>query len=243
MLLWDTTCQRLKYMEIRTSLNRLIVLILMNLIAKASLSFAQTDDMKWKLSITYASLKPFVYNDQWFVTAEGYHIHPRTEEYTPGFSLGVERSIFKRVGLELGILYGLPPATLGVIDQFSASDREFLGTERYHFLTVIIKPNIYLLQGHFGDIYASPTLGYGILSEKTITPSFGPSVTWTKSVELIYGFSGGFNILLKNPNIYFSTEFLLLSMKTKLEEPQTGRELKKKFGPFGILLGIAYKLD
>jgi len=230
-------------MDSKLSKHIFLILIMISFPFTASLSFTQSEDIKWKFNINCATMKPFFKNDQWFVTSEGYHMHPRTEDYTPGLSLGIERSIFKRVGLELNILYGLPPATLGVVDEFSASGRESLDTERFHFLTITLSPKLYLVQREFGNIYISPSFGYGMLSEITITPSFGPQVTWKKSSKPVFGIRNGFNIRLKNPNVYFNTEVLLLSMKINLEENQTGNTLIKKLGPFGLLLGISYNFD
>jgi hypothetical protein len=138
---------------------------------------AQPHKQLWNLNVAYANLAPLMFNDQWFVTTEGYHLNPRTEEYTPRLCLSIERHLTHSISLELSILYGLPPAHLGVIDQFSASDRTFEGTERFHFIALSLSSNIYLLRGHFGGFYLSPTAGYGLLTEKTVIPTFGPAVT------------------------------------------------------------------
>lgn len=205
--------------------------------------FAQNGKSKWTININYASMKPFFQNDQWFVTSEGYHMHPRTEDYTPGLSLGIERKIAERISFELGILYGMPPATLGVIDEFSANDQDFEETQRYHFLSIFVTPNIYIVKGRVGTLYLGPTVGYGMLSEKKITPPFGPQVTWTSGNELIFGGRAGVKFKLNNPALSLNVECLYFSMKTRIEENQTNRKLDKTFGPFGILLGLSYALD
>jgi len=217
-----------------------LMLQIMSYLFMVSYSFAQTENPKWKLNISYATMKPFFENDQWLVTAEGYHLHPRTEDYTPGLSVGVERSVFKRITVELNLLYGLPPATLGVIDEYSASGREFLETQRFHFVALMVSPKFNIIKGHFGDLYCSPTIGYSFFSEKTMTPSFGPQVTWAKSDDPFYGVRAGFSKRLKHPLWCFNMEVLLLTAKMKIEENQTGQTLNTTFGPFGLLMGISH---
>jgi len=109
---------------------KFIMLLFGFLVFSCSSIFAQSNEKQWKLNINFAAMKPFFKNDQWFVTSEAYHLHPRSEDFIPGLRLGIERSLVERISIEFSFLYGLPPATLGVIDQFSASGREFLDTLR-----------------------------------------------------------------------------------------------------------------
>lgn len=217
-----------------------ISLALTILLTTAASIPAQTKVNRWNLAVDLANLKPFVCNDRWFITPEGYHIHPASEHYTPGLRLGIERRITGGTGLELNLLYGLAPAYLGVIDEFSAIDLEFHDTQRYHFFAILLSTNFYVLRGDFGSIYVSPTAGYGLLSEKTVTPTFGPPVTWIYNCEWIYGIRTGIKFRLKNPNLSFNLELFMLSMKSKLVEVQSGRVLRKTFGPFGLLLGFTF---
>jgi len=187
-------------------------------------------------------MKPFFENDQWFVTKDGFHLHPQTEDYTPGLYLGLERKLTKRVGIEVGALFGLPPTTLGVVDQFSPTGREYLNTERYNFLTLTISPNLYLINDSIVNLYADPILGYAFASELVMIPSFGPSVTWVKNDEPIYGGRIGiiFNTIL--PNLSVNAEMFTLSMGVKLESVESRQELEKYLGPLGLLLEISYTL-
>jgi len=228
-------------MDLRLFRLKILFLLIGVFCFSVSLSFGQIEELKWQFNGSIATMKPFLKNDQWFITSEGYHIHPRTEDYTPGFSLGIERKVFKNISFELNFLYGMPPATLGVIDEFSSTGREFLDTKRFHFFVITVSPKLYMVQGQFGNIYISPLAGFGLLSNKSITPTFGPKVTWTKTSELVYGGRIGFQIRLKKTKFYFNAEVLFLSMKIKLRETISGRTLNKKFGPLGLLLGISYR--
>lgn len=217
---------------------KLIIVILL-FFAMSSID-AQNENNQWYLKINYASLDPMIKNDQWFVTDEGYHIHPRTEDYTPGLSLSVERTILKKSSFELMLLYGRPTATLGIVDQNSTLEPVY--KKGYHFFAILLSPNINLFQGEKSRFYVSPVCGWGMTSEVSIAPTFGPTVTWTKSSEFIYGAKIGFKHKMKNKRFLFNAELAYLSMKASLTENQTNRELNKTFGPFGILIGFAYAL-
>ena len=210
------------------------------LIITNSVIFSFPKNNLWTTKLSVAVMKPLFENDQWFVTEDGYHIHPRTEDFTPGLFLGLERTITDRLGLEISALYGLPPATLGVIDQFSSIGREYLGTERYNFLTLMLSPNLYLINENILNIYLSPIIGYAISGEKVLTPSFGPPIMWIKNSKPIYGAKAGIKIKTIIPNLSISSEVFMLSMTAELESIQTAHVLEKKIGPIGLLLGISY---
>ena len=218
-----------------------LLLIISILIICNTILFGSSNNL-WRAKVSIATMKPFFENDQWFVTEEGFHLHPRTEDYTPGMYFGLERRLTKRVGLEVGALIGLPPATLGVIDQFSQTGREYLDTERYNFLTITISPNLYLINDSIVNLYVGPIFGYAFASELVMTPSFGPSVTWVKNDEPIYGGKVGIAINPILPNISVYAEMFSLSMDVKLESVEYGQELEKYLGPLGLLLGISYTL-
>ena len=76
--------------------------------------------------------------------------------------------------------------------------------------------------------------------EKVLTPSFGPSVTWTKNNEPIYGAKVGVVINTIIPKISLNAEIFTLSMNAKLESIETEQELEKYLGPLGLLFGISY---
>ena len=216
------------------------VLGVLLLLVPLSSSQAQADDGRWILKTHYASLGPRFSNDQWFVTGEGYHLHPRTENYTPGLSLGIERKISGSISVGCMFIYGRPTANLGIIDQYSSL--EPLYKKGFNFLAALVSPNVALIRGDRSTFSLSPLFGWGSMSEVTITPSFGPDVTWSRRGEFVYGGKAGFTLRLKDQRFLFSTELIFLSMNVRLTEDQTGRELIRSFGPSGILLGFAYSL-
>ena len=197
---------------------------------------------KWCIKVSGSAIKPFFENDQWFVTDNGYHFHPRTEDFTPGFYFGAERNITRNSKLEIGVLVAFPPATLGVIDQYSSTGREYLGTERYSLLTILVSPNIYLINTDKFQSYMSPMIGYSVASEKVITPTFGFPIIWTKNSQFMYGGKAGIIFDTKLPKLYINSEIFLLSINAELESSQTDHKLEKKLGPLGILFGLMYKL-
>ena len=134
-------------------------------------------------------------------TEDGYHFHPRTEDFTPGLYLGFERYIITHLSIELGVLAAFPPATLGVMDQYSSSGREFLGTEKYIFTALTINPQILLFMSKKIQLYGGPIIGVAISSEKELDPSFGESIKWTQHSELIYGGKIGIEIGTNNQRI------------------------------------------
>lgn len=214
--------------------------IIIILLFSMSSIYGQNKINNWHLKINYASLKPFIENDLWFVTNEAYHIHPRTEDYTPGLSLSAEYEVLNRLSIELMVLYGHPKAVLGIIDQNSA--REPVFEKRYNFFSLLISPNISILKGTRGKLYISPICGWGMTSEVSITPTFGPEVTWNKTGEFIYGGKTGFWLNLKNELLAFNAEFIYLSLSAVITENDTNQELNKAFGPLGILFGLSYQL-
>ncbi len=222
-------------------IHRLIVLSFIIFPFTVSSAFSQIEETTWKLNINYANMIPLVINEPWYISSEGYHIHPASDRYTPGVKVGLERSVNNRISLEISFLYGYPPAYLGVIDENSQNESRI--TKRYHFIALIFSPKIQFMNRDFGSFYLAPVLGYGMLSEKTITPSFGPTETWKGKSELVGGLRVGFDFQTRNKNVFFNTEILCLSMTTEIEEYQTTRKMKKTFGPFGILLGISYAFD
>jgi len=210
------------------------------LIIANSVIFSFPKNNLWTTKFSVAVMKPLFENDQWFVTEDGYHIHPRTEDFTPGLYLGLERIITSRLGIEIGALFGFPPATLGVIDQFSPTGREYLGTERYNFITIMVSPNLYLIDENIINIYFSPLVGYSISSEKVITPSFGPPITWVKNGDMTYGLKTGIKINTIIPNLTINSEIFMLNIGAKLESDQTGHERIKNIGPIGLMVGVLF---
>ncbi|MBN2399144.1 MAG: hypothetical protein JXI33_02255 [Candidatus Aminicenantes bacterium] len=211
------------------------------LLLAISPAYAQKEFSKWHLKINYASLKPTMYNDLWFVTSQGYHIHPRTESYTPGFSVSIEYEILKNNNLELMCLVGRPTAVLGIVDQFSW--REPVFSKGYNFFAILLSPNVAIIGGHRCRLYISPVCGWGMTAAVSITPTFGPEVTWNRGSEFIYGLKSGFRWRMKNKRFFMNLELIGLSMNAELTENQTNRELNKKLGPLGILLGFSFALD
>ena len=220
-------------------MKRLLIFICVLIISNASLIASPKNNL-WNTKVSIATMKPFFENDQWFVTEDGFHLHPRTEDFTPGIYIGFERILTRRIGIEIGALCGFPPATLGVIDQFSPTGREYLGTERYKFLTFLLSPNLYLVNDSIINLYISPIIGYVLSGEKVMTPSFGPSVTWTKNNEPIYGAKVGVVVNTIIPRISVNAEIFTLSMNVKLESIETVQELDKYLGPLGLLIGISF---
>ncbi|MFC2086147.1 hypothetical protein ACFLQ9_00345 [Bacteroidota bacterium] len=220
-------------LQIKVSITFILVFTISN-------AFTQNRSDNWHLKINYASLKPFIENDLWYVTNEDYHIHPRTEDYTPGLSFSAEYEVLNRFSTELMVLYGRPKAVLGIVDQNSS--REPLFEKGYNFLTVLLCPNVTLIGSDRSKFYLSPVCGWGFTSEVSIIPAFGPEVTWNKMNKIIYGAKTGFNIKIKNERLFFNTELFYLSLKAKITENQTNQELDKTFGPFGILLGFNFSL-
>lgn len=217
-----------------TTINTIILLFTISSL------FAQNGSNNWHLKVNYASVKPIILNDLWYVTSEGYHIHPRTEGYTPGFSLSIEHTVFKRNSMELMLLYGRPKAVLGIVDQNSSSEPIF--EKGYNFFTILLSPNISLYTGDRGKFYISPVCGWGTTSEVSIQPAIGPEVTWNKTSEFIYGGKTGFWLNLKNEHLAFNIEFICLSLSAKIKENVTNMKLHKTFGPFGLLFGLSYTL-
>jgi len=106
-------------------------------------------------------------------------------------------------------------------------------------MTLLAGVNLFLTRNERGGIYISPSIGYGLLSEKKVSPSFGPVVTWTSRSEFCYGIRVGIRTRLRQPDLFFTAECLRLSMNMRLRESLQNRVLNGSFGPFGILLGIS----
>ena len=223
-----------KYIMVKIMKYRLLILLL----ALTSTLNAQDDNNKWHIKLNYASLAPQIHNDQWYVTDEGYHVHPRTEDYTPGVSISAEYDFLNRISCELMLLYGRPKAVLGIVDQNSTLEPVF--EKNYNFLSIIISPNITLFGRERGKFFISPLIGWGMTDEVTLIPTFGPEVTWNSSSEIIYGGKAGFNINLAKNRIAFNAEVLYLTLSSTLTESYYNQDLNKEFGPFGILLGLSY---
>jgi len=225
-------------MKLIKSTNQNIVFSLLLLFVLNPIVMADNTIKKYSLKLSMIAMKPLFENDQWFVTDNGYHLHPRTEDFTPGLYFGVERTITKQLGMEIGLLIGFPPATLGVIDQFSSTGREYLGTKRYSFFALLLSPNLYLIRGDI-SVSISPIIGYAVSTGKTLTPSFGPTITWLKNSEFTYGAKIGMKIRTRIPNLYVCAEVFKISLNARLESAQTEHNLIKEIGPLGITIGIS----
>ena len=202
---------------------------------------AQAKIEDWKINIAFENMGTLAFNDRWYITNEGFHIHPASESYTPGLKLGIEKKIYEPINLELQILYARPTAYLGIIDQ--NSNREVHAQEGFNFVSVLLSVNINLVNWESGDFYISPTAGYGKLSEKSIVGSFGPKYDFGGNSRFIYGVKTGLHFgWFENKNLSFRTELMFLTMKLKIREPISGKELFKLFGPIGLSVGLSYLL-
>ena len=56
---------------------------------------------------------------------------------------------------------------------------------------------------------------------------------------MTYGFKTGIKIKTIIPNLSIHSEIFMLSIDAELESDQTGHELAKNIGPFGIMIGIS----
>jgi hypothetical protein len=206
--------------------------------------FGQSQNSKeneCRINFSIENMGVLAFNDRWFITTEGYHIHPASEKYTPGLKIGIEKNIIKNVNVEIQVLYCRPTAYLGIIDQFSS--REVHTEEGYNFISVLLSVNLSIVKWEKGNFYISPTLGYGSLSKISLSGSFVPQVDYGGNGRFIYGAKTGINIgLFENRDLSFRSELTYLSMKLKIFEPLSAKELTKLLGPIGISIGISYLL-
>ena len=196
---------------------------------------------EWRLNIGFENMGTLAFNDRWYITSDEFHIHPASESYTPGLKIGIEKEIYESINLELQILYARPTAYLGIIDQNSY--REVHAEEDFNFVSVLLSANISLANWENGDFYISPTAGYGKLSEKNVVGSFGPKYNFGGNSQFIYGVKTGLHFnWFENKNLSIRTELMFLTMKLKIREPISRKELLKFFGPVGLSVGLSYKL-
>ena len=201
----------------------------------------ETARKEWRLNIGFENMGTLAFNDRWYITSDEFHIHPASESYTPGLKVGIEKEIYEPINLELQILYGFATAYLGIIDQ--NSNREVHAEEGFNFVSVLLSANINLANWESGDFYISPTAGYGKLSEKSIVGSFGPKYDFGGNSQFIYGVKTGLHFSwFENKNLSFRTEIMFLTMKLKIREPISGKELLKFLGPVGLSVGLCYRL-
>ena len=132
-----------------------------------------------------AALKPLAFNDRWYVTAEGYHVHPASEAFTPGLQLEWARSVRDRVEVGAALLVGRAPAYLGMIDGNSL--REFHGNEGMLVTVAYVSPGVRLTPGLRSFVLLAPLVGIGRLGRTDVVPDFGPTVRFGGATSAVFG--------------------------------------------------------
>jgi len=213
---------------------------LLLLLASAAGIYAQESPSPWLVSLHLAGMNPQLVMDRWYVTSEGYHVHPACEDFTPGLSFEFAYRLYSTIQAGGEVLYGRAPAFLGMIDDNSS--REFNGQEPLGFLAILISPILTLPMGEELSLLAGPVLGYGWLREVRVNPDFGPAVVFGGNSEVIYGGKVGMKVGLGESSFSFSGQILALSMTLDLAEEGLNQEMSKRFGPLGLLAGISYAM-
>ena len=208
----------------------------LNLDARLS---AQETEGRWIATFHVAGLGTRAENDRWYVTEEGYHVHPYSDGFAPGFDIGLAYQLSAHLRLGTNLLYGRAPLTLGMIDQ--NSDREPETEEPMGFLGILLRPSLNLHGGENWSFVVGPTLGLGWMQEVPVEPPFGPTVTFGGSTDLILGWVAGVDVRLGDSPFHFSGRALGLNLTLPLHEDGLGQEMSKSFGPMGLLAGISYR--
>lgn len=192
----------------------------------------------WRLSARMALMNPGVELDRWFVTDEGYHVHPASEDFTPGLELGAVYGISPWLGLEMDLLYGSAPVYLGIVDQSSALEPSARG--RMGFLAVLAGPNLVLPLGNRSTLTLGPRAGAAWTRRTSVQATLGPTVDFGGDLQMVYGAAAGLDTRLGSGPVSLGARATVLSMDLQLSESTSGQEASKPFGPVGLLLGISY---
>jgi len=193
-----------------------------------------------QLRLHFAAMMPFAFNDRWYITEEGYHVHPAVEDFTPGINVELALPIAEYFEATIGFLGGRAPAYLGMIDENSTV--EYHGNVGMAFGVVTLGPNLKLPAGRGWSLSLGPLVGYGWMTEVENEPTFGPSVVYGHGRQAAYGGRAGLNRNPTGSRFSFSLELVVLSMNVNMEDSWLQQRLSKFFGPLGILTGVSYSL-
>lgn len=218
------------------------------LVALLVLSFASPPDVPlsaqersrpWIVSVQLAGLGSRAENDRWYVTEEGYHVHPFSDGFTPGIRFGLAYQAASNFRAGIDLLYGRAPVTLGMIDQNSSREPETDGS--MGFGGILFTPSLTFPGERNWALVAGPVLGFGWMQEVRVDPPFGPSVTFGGGTQFILGGTVGLDIRLGESPFSFNGRLLRLNMDLPLAEDGMDQEMSKFFGPMGILAGCSYR--
>jgi hypothetical protein len=192
----------------------------------------------WRLGARIALLSPGVELDRWFVTAEGYHVHPASEDFTPGVEMALAYQLSSRIELEGAVLLGGAPVFVGIVDQNSTREPSARG--RMPFMAVLARPNLALPLGHRSKLILGPAAGVAWTKETSVQAALGPAVFFGGGLQMVIGGTAGLDIRMGDGPFSVSARAVALSMELPLAEPVSGTEAAKPFGPVGLLLGVSY---
>jgi hypothetical protein len=193
-----------------------------------------------QLRFHFAAMKPFAFNDRWYITAEGYHVHPAVEHFTPGINVELAWPIARNFEATIGVLAGRAPAYLGMIDE--NSDVEYHGKAGIAVGAVTLGPTLKLPAGRGWSVSLGPLVGYGRMTEVENEPTFGPTVAYGHAAQAVFGGRAGMNQTPTGSRFSFSLELVVLSMNVNMRDSWLQQRMSKFFGPVGILTGVSYSL-
>lgn len=219
---------------------RIMVLAALALLRAANPNAMQGQETQgtWRVDARIALLNPGVALDRWFVTAEGYHVHPASEDITPGLEMALAFRLSSRIELEGAVLLGGAPVFVGIVDQNSTREPSARG--RMPFMAVLASPKLVLPLGHRSTLILGPTAGVAWTRETSVQAALGPAVAFGGDVQTAYGAEAGLDIRLGNGPFALSARGLALFMDLPLAEPVSGMEDTRPFDPMGLLLGVSY---
>jgi len=200
---------------------------------------AQERSGRWIFSVQLAGLGARAENDRWYVTEEGYHVHPFSDSFTPGIRFGLAYQAAPNFRAGFDLLYGRAPVTLGMIDQNSSRESETDGS--MGFGGILFTPSLTLPGDRDWALVVGPVLGFGWMKEMRVAPPFGPSVNFGGGTQFILGGTVGLDIRLGESPFSVNGRLLRLNMDLPLTEDGLNQEMSKFFGPMGLLAGCSYR--
>lgn len=201
---------------------------------------AQEQAGPWTLSLHLAALGSRAENDRWYVTEEGFHVHPFSDAFVPGIQVGAAYQATSTFRAGFDLLYGRAPVTLGMIDENSTREPETEGS--MGFMGLLFTPSLTLAGDRSWTLVAGPILGFGWMQEERVDPPFGPSVTFGGGTRFVLGGMAGLDVRLGESPFALTGRLLGLNMDLSLAENGLNQEMTKFFGPMGLLVGVSYRV-